>query len=87
MTKKTIRKSSGRFQFIFDFGFNKEDFGLGLTACYLDPWEMEDMQMLGFWSIAIELLFIEITMHITDKRFKRENMRYRSGVESDLIKP
>lgn len=82
----TKRTSIGRCQFIFDAGFDSTDFGLGLTASYLDPWEMEEMQMMGFWCIRVELLFIELTLNITDRTFRRDKIRYHSS-ENDLIRP
>lgn len=74
----TKRTSIGRCQFIFDAGFDSTDFRLGLRATYLDPWEIEEMQMFGFWSLHLELVFIEFTVNITDRTFRRDKVLYHS---------
>lgn len=78
---KTLRKSFGRYGFIFDFGFDYTDFDLGISVTYLDPWEMKDMQMFGFWCLRLELLVIEVTLNITDKTFRRDKIRYKGNIE------
>ena len=64
---KTIRKSIGRFQFIVDFGFDKEDFGLGFDILYLKGMKVDDFKLDGFWAIGLNLIVLEITINIADK--------------------
>lgn len=73
----TKRYHSGRYQFIFDLGFDYTDWSLGLSATYLDPWEMEEMRMFGFWCFKLEIVFVEFTINVTDKTFRRDKIRYR----------
>lgn len=69
---RDFRKHIGRLQFIARVGFDKEDFGLGITATYLPGMDTEIDQerffIQGFWNIEIELIFIVLTLNVTNKK-------------------
>lgn len=67
---KDYRGHIGNFQFIARLGFDKENFGIGLTATYLDGFQVADMKIFGFWNIEFEFLVIVLTMNVTDKKFR-----------------
>lgn len=68
---KDFRKHIGRLQFISRVGFDKHNFGVGITATYLPGMDTEIDQerflIEGFWNFEIELLFIVLTLNVTDK--------------------
>lgn len=75
---KTYRKHIGRFQFIFDAGFNKHDFAIGIDVTYLDGMKIQKHVIEGFWCIRLMLVVLSVTINITDKK---ENQNYEQFEE------
>lgn len=74
--KKTYRNSKGRFQFIFEAGFNKEDFGIGFDVTYLDGMKIDAFIIDGFWCLQLQLIALVITVNITDKKSKQNYQKF-----------
>lgn len=68
---RTWRKHKGRFQFIFDAGFNIRDFALGIDVTYLDGMKIQRHIIEGFWCLQLSLIIFYFTVNITDRKSKQ----------------
>lgn len=75
----TYRKHIGRFQFIFESGFNSKDFALGIDVTYLDGMKIQKHIIEGFWCFRLMLVVINITINMTDKKSKQNHCSGRMG--------